>query len=649
MNKNTCSVGLGKMRKLSMAYLQDVLLNLYNVKVKMESGKKSFHSDEELPTTRATDMQGAKTHICKRLGLIFPSQVKTLDVFEDICGDIIESKCVQHLMKQLEKVGEEAMDIIKTWGVENEIYVGIIPMAAGAKVKAMFDATVDVERDRLYLHWDNSLSDNIISAITQLAQILRNEERQPTPTEYLGFQLAYYGLSNGALVRQDNARCLGTPGFRPYTQTYMSLTDPGDGHVLGTTKSNDWMKGAIVHVEHLERPRHLPREKIESYRIPSILDFSKVRLHVGTQAPTTYFVGRRIKDSGNFSEDFLKLVNITAASATAAFYQGAAECKVSMEGLSTAQAVQYMQALRGQIQRNRKQFLSAAWNLNQVITDDFEQGEPKVLKDRMSIALRAIEITYQGGFNKITWDGASDTYPSKCIMYQFTVPEALTVVHEAHMRGLVTYFSAGFKFNEIKLAVYAGVDGIGIGGAQVLRFMDSQTGMHGPYMEENIPKILKSRDEASKSVQGRAVHLLARLDTMYFEGSISANQDRLRCELFTALLNENHTRTEYLLQLLKPVCKMADEGNSPLLGAAKRLIDAESPVLKDHFESNDEWATFIKDLKSMYLSKDEESLVEEYESDPWLCARKRYRESQNVGKRRFTRQSSHDIHCKCFH
>ncbi|OWF54106.1 uncharacterized protein LOC110445682 [Mizuhopecten yessoensis] len=648
MNKNTCSIGLGKLRKLSMAYLQDVLLNLYNVKVKMESSKKSFQSDEELPTTRATDMQGAKSHICKRLRLIFPTQAKKSDEFEEICENIMESKCVRDMMEQLEKTGEEAMGVVKAWGVENALYVGIIPMTAGPNVKAMFDATADVERDRLYLHWDNSLSDNLIAAVTQLAQLLRNEGRQPTPMEYLSFHLAYYGISNGEVVQQDNARCLGTPGFRPYTQTYMSLTDPGDGHMIGTTKSNDWMKGAIVHVEHLERPRHLPREKIESYRIPSILDFSKVRLHVGTQAPTTYFVGRRVKDSGNFSEDFLKLVNITAASATAAFYQGAAECKVSMEGLSTSQAVQYMQALRGQVQRNRKQFLSAAWNLNQVITDDFEQGETKMLKDRMSIALRAIDITYQGGFNKITWDGASDTYPSKCIMYQFTVPEALTVVHEAHMRGLVTYFSAGFKFNEIKLAVYAGVDGIGIGGAQVLRFMDSQTGMHGPYMEENIPKILKSRDEASKSVQGRAVHILARLDTMYFEGSISSDQDRLRRELFTELLNENFTRTEYLLQLLKPVSKMADEGNSPLLGLAKRLIDAASPVLKDHFESNDEWNSFIKDLKSMYLSKDENSLVDEYESDPWLCARKRYRESQNADKRRFTRQSSYDIHCKCF-
>ncbi|PVD19777.1 hypothetical protein C0Q70_20268 [Pomacea canaliculata] len=191
----------------------------------------------------------------------------------------------------------------------------------------------------------------------------------------------------------------------------MSLTDPGDGHVLGTTRFSDWMKGAIVHVEHLERPRHLPREKIESYRIPSILDFSRVRLHVGSSAPTTYFVGRVVKDSGNFQDDFLKVVNLTAAAASAAFFLGAAECKVSMEGLSTAQSMSYMKALRAQVQRSKKQFLSAAWNLNQVLHDDFDHKEPVELSKRMEIAMRAIEITSLGGFDKVTWDGASDTYP----------------------------------------------------------------------------------------------------------------------------------------------------------------------------------------------------------------------------------------------
>jgi hypothetical protein len=160
-----------------------------------------------------------------------------------------------------------------------------------------------------------------------------------------------------------------------------------------------------------------------------------------------------------------------------------------------------------------------------VIRDDYDQENPVQLDQRIDIATRAIEITVIGGFDKITWDGASDTYPSKCIMYQLTFEEALTIVHQAHLRGLITYFSAGFKFNEIQYAVYAGVDGIGIGGAQVLRYMDGETGMHGPYTEENIPRIMESRDEAANSFRGRGVKLLARLDAMFYEGSISEDQN----------------------------------------------------------------------------------------------------------------------------
>jgi hypothetical protein len=48
---------------------------------------------------------------------------------------------------------------------------------------------------------------------------------------------------------------------------------------------------------------------IESYRVPSILDFARVRLHTGYESPNTYFVGRALKDSGNFEHDFVK-VNI---------------------------------------------------------------------------------------------------------------------------------------------------------------------------------------------------------------------------------------------------------------------------------------------------------------------------------------------------
>jgi hypothetical protein len=42
-----------------------------------------------------------------------------------------------------------------------------------------------------------------------------------------------------------------------------------------------------------------------------------------------------------------------------------------------------------------------------------------------------------------------------------SLTDALNLVHLAHSVGLTTYFSAGFKAQHIKIAVYSGVDGIG--------------------------------------------------------------------------------------------------------------------------------------------------------------------------------------------
>jgi hypothetical protein len=115
---------------------------------------------------------------------------------------------------------------------------------------------------------------------------------------------------------------------------------------------------------------------------------------------------------------------------------------------------------------------------------------------------------------------------------QLTLENALELVHLAHEVGLTTYMSAGFKLgSHIGDAVLSGVDGIGIGGAQILRYMDSKTGHQGPCecgdgevlllfkadngttdTEEFIDKIDQERDEAARSVRGRGVLLLCRLD-----------------------------------------------------------------------------------------------------------------------------------------
>jgi len=198
------------------------------------------------------------------------------------------------------------------------------------------------------------------------------------------------------------------------------------------------MRGAIVHVEHLERPGNLAREEVESYRIPSIFEFARVRLHTGISAPNTvgvpepywnkhvtdtqYFVGRRVKDStsGRFDLDLIKIVNLTSAACSAAFQLGAAETKVAMDTLTASEAIAYMRALSGHVLRNHKQILSAAFNLNTPLVDDLAEADTEgnypVITDNIEIGRRGIELAALGGFDKVTFDGAADTYPSECIV-----------------------------------------------------------------------------------------------------------------------------------------------------------------------------------------------------------------------------------------
>ncbi|HYO74243.1 MAG TPA: hypothetical protein VEU33_50040, partial [Archangium sp.] len=197
--------------------------------------------------------------------------------------------------------------------------------------------------------------------------------------------------------------------------------------------------------------------------------------------------------------------------------------------------VEFMRSIRTNVLRNpRTQYLSAAFNLNTPIVDD-RGGVERRVTERRDIGLLGIELVKEGGFDKVTWDGSADTYPSVPVMEQIPHATAVELVHRAHERGLLTYFSAGCRLPQIAAAVHVGVDGVGIGGAQILRYMDSDTGFHGPFQPENIPAILAARDEAARSPLGRAAALLARLDGASSQGKLTEAQEQLRAELFEAL------------------------------------------------------------------------------------------------------------------
>jgi hypothetical protein len=409
-----------------------------------------------------------------------------------------------------------------------------------SSAREMYDAVMDASEQ-----WLGDVADEDADGLrtdmqhpSQLEEValliddLRRERRKPTRREKLAIHMAHEELARGARVHLPY-KPLPVPGFGD-TQTNMSITDPGEGHIAGTTTREEWMRGVLVHVEHLERG-HQDRESVESYRIPRILNVAKVRLHVAGRAPVTSFIGRPMFDSGKFHLDLWKTVQTMAGTCTAMFQLGVAECKVAMDRMTASQIVEFMRSLRSNILRDaRTQILSAAFNLNTPIIDD-RNGGSRVVAARKEIGLLGIELVKEGGFDKVTWDGSADTYPSVPVMEQLTHAEALELVHRAHERGLRTYFSAGFRFPHIPLAVYTGVDGVGIGGAQILRYMDSRTGYHGPFQPENITRILAIRDEAARSPLGRAAALLARLDWLHSQGRLDEQQEQYRAELYEAL------------------------------------------------------------------------------------------------------------------
>merc|ERR1712110_619894 len=143
-----------------------------------------------------------------------------------------------------------------------------------------------------------------------------------------------------------------------------------------------------------------------------------------------------------------------------------------MEGMTSSQIVRYMRAVAVQTLKNPTwQFLAGAFNMNTTLVDDMDDvkqkngGKPKEIIDRVEIARRGIELVNLGGWPKVTFDGAGDFYPSIMVIDQISHEGGVLLNHLAHERGLITYFSAGFKVNDnsIERAVYCGVDGIGVG------------------------------------------------------------------------------------------------------------------------------------------------------------------------------------------
>jgi hypothetical protein len=255
-----------------------------------------------------------------------------------------------------------------------------------------------------------------------------------------------------------------------------------------------------------------------------------------------------------FDMDVLKTAHLHASACTAMFVSGIADCKIAIERMTSPHAVRFMRAVSGNVLRDRdRQTLSAAFNVNTPLHVEGQDGAV-VLRDRYEIGHAGVQLAKAGGFDKIAWDGASNEVPSRPIVEQLTHAELTDLVHFAHECGLETYVSAGMVAEHMRNAVFAGVDGVGIGTS--MHYVDEATKLMGALKPESILGALHVRDDAASHPLGRAAAMLARVDQMSFEGSLLPAENTVRAALHVAVREKDERAAAECLGALRRVATL---------------------------------------------------------------------------------------------
>lgn len=383
-----------------------------------------------------------------------------------------------------------------------------------------------------------------MASVCALLEDLREARRPATNDESVAIAIAYDLLRQGAAV-PSAYQSIGVSGFREF-QTCLSLADPGEGHIKVTSQDARLLRGLFVHVEHIDRDEEFDTELVEPYRLPAAVNAAKVRLHVGSHAPVTAFIGRPVFESRNVHRDMLKSVHMTASACTAMYRNGIADCKISIERMTATEAITFMRAVVGNVMRDRnRQFLSAAFRINFPIVDDRpetveQNGGPVTLTDRMEVARLGAYLAREGGFDKVAWDGSSNVVPSIPIMEQLPLGQWVELSHLAHSTGLECYVSAGCVAHHMRDATYAAIDGVGVGTS--LHYIDPTTKLMGALRPEAILEALQVRDDAARDPFGQLSRLLARMDRIHANAGLGEMEEHFRALLFEALRHEDVER-----------------------------------------------------------------------------------------------------------
>lgn len=446
---------------------------------------------------------------------------------------------------------------------------------------------------------------SFVASVANMIALNRRREMPLTQDEHSAVLAAYRLLDRG--VQLSSAfRPIGVYGFRPH-QTNLSVANPGDGHVNVTCAASRLLDGTIVHIEHIDRDGERDREKLEPYRLPATVNAARVRLHAGLSAPCTAYIGRPVFESGDVARDLLKSVHMTASACSAMFATGIADCKIGIERMTARQAIEFMRAVAGNAVRDpTRQYLSAAFNINLPIVDD-RGAKSIVVSEKALIAKLGIELAVAGRFEKVTWDGSSNLEPSIPIVEQLPFATFVELVHLAHERGLETYISAGLKPIHMDICTFIGVDGVGIGTS--LHDFNPASGLRGQLKADRIRDVLDVRDAAASQALGRGAAVLARLDRLFFEGTLPSRLDARRIQLFESIRDRDEEQVLALVVALDDLSVEPVASGHPVLDQARRVLATsdDGPVGAERTEN---WQDFVVTVEGLLNQRDIAQLYE---------------------------------------
>ena len=159
----------------------------------------------------------------------------------------------------------------------------------------------------------------------------------------------------------------------------------------------------------------------------------------------------------------------------------------------------------------------------------------------------------------------------------------------------------------MRLCTYLGVDGVGIGTS--LHDYDPVSGLRGQLKAERIEEVLDVRDAASAEDLGRGAQMLAKLDRMYFEGTLPLALDTKRRHLYELMRDRRESYVAELLEAIGEVPGGAEGADHPVIEQGKRVLNtaALDPV---GLHRPGDWQRLVSSVRKLVGLRDVATLYE---------------------------------------